>query len=358
MLSEAVGDQAEVTLIDKTDAFVFGFAKFDVMFGRATPDEVRLPYRDVAKPGVRLLKETVTAIDPDARRVTTDAGVHEADVLVVALGADYDMDATPGLAEGGNEFYSEAGAERLARLIPDFSEGHAVVGVCGAPFKCPPAPSECALLLDDELNAARRAGPLPDLVRDSAPHACAPLARDVGGADVRVRRARHHPDPRAPHRLARPGAQRHGARRRHRAGVRPLPRRAQAPRSGRGDRQRHDRGRLRARGLGHAADAPPRRLRGRGRGHRRGAEGGRVRRGRRTRGGSAADRRHPGRRGTGPLRRKRVLLHRVRAGTRRESGHRLPVRPHKTGIFNPPSAALVAEKQHFGSSRRERWFGS
>jgi sulfide:quinone oxidoreductase len=153
MLSEAVGDQAEVTLIDKADGFVFGFSKLDVMFGRATPDEVRLPYRDVAKPGVRLLKETVTAIDPEARRVTTDAGMHEADVLVVALGADYDMDATPGLAEGGNEFYSEAGAERLARLIPEFSEGHAVVGVCGAPFKCPPAPSECALLLDDELKA-------------------------------------------------------------------------------------------------------------------------------------------------------------------------------------------------------------
>jgi sulfide:quinone oxidoreductase len=85
--------------------------------------------------------------------VTTDAGIHEADVLVIALGADYDMDATPGLAEGGNEFYSVAGAERLAAIIPTFSQGHAIVGVCGAPFKCPPAPSECALLLDDELTA-------------------------------------------------------------------------------------------------------------------------------------------------------------------------------------------------------------
>ncbi len=72
---------------------------------------------------------------------------------MVALGADYDMGATPGLAEGGNEFYSVAGAERLAEIIPTFSEGHAVIGVCGAPFKCPPAPSECALLLHDELTA-------------------------------------------------------------------------------------------------------------------------------------------------------------------------------------------------------------
>ncbi len=153
MLSEALGDSVDVALIDKNDAFVFGFSKLDVMFGRATPDAVRLAYRDVAKPGVRVLRETITAIDPETRRVTTDAGIHQADVLVIALGADYDMDATPGLAAGGNEFYSVAGAERLAGMIPSFSRGHAVIGVCGAPFKCPPAPSECALLLDDELTA-------------------------------------------------------------------------------------------------------------------------------------------------------------------------------------------------------------
>ena len=151
MLSEELGDEVEVTLIDKADAFVFGYSKLDVMFGRTTADAVRLPYRDVAKPGVRFLQETVTAIDPEARRVTTDAGGHEADALVIALGADYDVAATPGLAEGGNEFYSVAGAERLAEILPTFSAGHAVIGVCDAPFKCPPAPSECALLLHDEL---------------------------------------------------------------------------------------------------------------------------------------------------------------------------------------------------------------
>jgi sulfide:quinone oxidoreductase len=150
-LSEALGDEVDVTLIDKGDAFVFGYSKLDVMFGRETLDAVRLPYAEIAKPGVRVLRETVTAIDPEARRVTTDAGVHEADVLVIALGADYDLDATPGLAEGGNEFYSVAGAQELAGIVPEFSSGHAVIGVCGAPFKCPPAPSECALLLHDAL---------------------------------------------------------------------------------------------------------------------------------------------------------------------------------------------------------------
>jgi len=153
MLSEQLGNSVEVTLIDKSDTFVFGFSKLDLMFGGATPEAVRMAYGEIAKPGVRVLRETITAIDPESRRVTTDVGVHEADTLVIALGADYAIDATPGLAEGGNEFYSVAGAERLAAIIPTFSQGHAVIGVCGAPFKCPPAPSECALLLDDELKA-------------------------------------------------------------------------------------------------------------------------------------------------------------------------------------------------------------
>jgi NADPH-dependent 2,4-dienoyl-CoA reductase/sulfur reductase-like enzyme len=133
-LSEAVGGDIDVALIDKSDGFVFGYSKLDLMFGRTTPDVVRLPYRDIAKPGVRFLQETIIAIDPEARRVTTDAGVHEAEVLIVALGADYDLDATPGLAEAGNEFYSVAGAERLAEVLPRFSRGRAIIGVCGAPF--------------------------------------------------------------------------------------------------------------------------------------------------------------------------------------------------------------------------------
>ena len=149
MLSEALADEVDVTLIDKDDSFVFGYSKLDVMFGHATPEAVQLPYREFLKPGVRLLQETITAIDPEARRVTTNAGTHEADVLIVALGADYDFAATPGLTETGDEFYSFAGAVRMREAVQGFSTGRVVVGVCGAPYKCPPAPSECALLLHD-----------------------------------------------------------------------------------------------------------------------------------------------------------------------------------------------------------------
>ncbi|HZZ76611.1 MAG TPA: FAD-dependent oxidoreductase [Puia sp.] len=151
LLSESIGGDLDLTLIDKSDTFYFGFSKLDVMFGRKSPDSVKIAYRNMIKRGVRFVRETVTAIDPVAKKVITDKGQYEADVLVVALGADYDLAATPGLSEGANEFYSFEGAVKLSKLIPHFTKGHALVGVTSAPFKCPPAPSEAALLLHDYL---------------------------------------------------------------------------------------------------------------------------------------------------------------------------------------------------------------
>jgi sulfide:quinone oxidoreductase len=151
ILSETIGGDLDLTLIDKSDTFYFGFSKLDVMFGRRSPDSVKISYRNIIKPGVRFLQETITAIDPVGKKVMTDKGNYEADVLVIALGADYDLAATPGLSEGANEFYTFEGAVKLSKAIPHFTKGHALVGVTSSPFKCPPAPSEAALLLHDYL---------------------------------------------------------------------------------------------------------------------------------------------------------------------------------------------------------------
>jgi sulfide:quinone oxidoreductase len=156
LLSAAVASDVDIALIDKGDAFVFGFSKLDVMFGRALPPAVRHGYRDIVKPGVRFVQTDVRLIDPVAKRVVTGAGTFDGDVLVVALGADYDVAATPGLAEGGREFYSVSGAFALRDALPRFEGGPVVIGVCGKSFKCPPAPSETALLLHDYLNERGR----------------------------------------------------------------------------------------------------------------------------------------------------------------------------------------------------------
>jgi sulfide:quinone oxidoreductase len=150
-LSDSLAGEVHVTLIDQNDSFIFGFSKLDIMFGRGATAEARLHYRDIDKEGVEFRQERVTSIDPAKRRVTTDDGSYDADVMVIALGADYDTAATPGFVDGGFEYYSVPGAERMRDVIPAFDSGTIVIAILGQPFKCPPAPFEAALLFHDHL---------------------------------------------------------------------------------------------------------------------------------------------------------------------------------------------------------------
>lgn len=152
-LSETISDEVRVTLLDQSDSFSFGFSKLDVMLGRRDAEELRLYYGDISLEGVEFRQERVTSLDPGQRRVTTDAASYDADVLAVALGADYDFAATRGFQEGGYEYYSITGAERLREALPDFDSGTILIGILGHPFKCPPAPFEGALLLHDHFLA-------------------------------------------------------------------------------------------------------------------------------------------------------------------------------------------------------------
>jgi sulfide:quinone oxidoreductase len=148
-LSDSLADEVRVTLLDQSDSFSFGFSKLDVLFGRKATADVLLHYRDISKEGVEFRQERVTSIEPKKPHVTTDKESYDADVLAVALGADYDPAATPGFEEGGFEYYSLAGAERMRDILPSFDSGTILIGILGHPFKCPPAPFEGALLLHD-----------------------------------------------------------------------------------------------------------------------------------------------------------------------------------------------------------------
>ena len=148
-MANELGDSVDVTLVDRGQGFVFGFSKLDVMFGRRTADSVVHRYADIVKPGVRFVHSTIRTIDPEARRIETDAGVFDGDVMVVALGADLHPAMTPGLVEAGHEFSLGRARSAAREVLAEFGGGRVVVGVTSTPFKCPPAPSETALLMHD-----------------------------------------------------------------------------------------------------------------------------------------------------------------------------------------------------------------
>ncbi|MCU1658344.1 MAG: FAD-dependent pyridine nucleotide-disulfide oxidoreductase [Pseudonocardiales bacterium] len=155
-LLQRLAHDVRITLIDKNESFVFGSSKLNVMFGDTTLDAVRYRYSTVVNPRVEFRHEAVLSIDPVARTVVTAVCTYEADILVVALGAGLDPSATPGLVESGNEFYSPEGADLIRRVLDTFHERVVVIGALGPFFKCPPAPNEAALMLDEYLVARGR----------------------------------------------------------------------------------------------------------------------------------------------------------------------------------------------------------
>jgi sulfide:quinone oxidoreductase len=148
------------------------------------------------KPGVRFVQTAIRSINPARRRVETDAGAFDADVMVVALGADLDPSATPGLAAAGHEFYTVDGAFAARDLLDSFGGGRVVVGVTSTPFKCPPAPSETALMLHDYLVARglRAASEISLVMPLGAPIPPSPAASQALLAEFAERGISWHPD--------------------------------------------------------------------------------------------------------------------------------------------------------------------
>jgi sulfide:quinone oxidoreductase len=123
------------------EPYVAATLALDVMFRRTTSAAVRRAYRDIVKPGVTFVQTTVRLIDPNAQRVETDAGPFEADILVVALGADLDVAATPGLAKAGHHFYTVEGAFATRDVLAAFEGGRVIIGVLSTPYKAPLRPA-------------------------------------------------------------------------------------------------------------------------------------------------------------------------------------------------------------------------
>lgn len=82
------------------------------------------------------------------------------DYLVVSLGADLGPESIPGLCCTGINIYTADGLETAHQELMKFQGGRIVIAICRMPFKCPAAPYEAALIVD---NVLRQKG-----VRDKA----------------------------------------------------------------------------------------------------------------------------------------------------------------------------------------------
>lgn len=150
-LRARLGAAHRILVIDKQAEQVFAPSLLWVMVGGRRPDQIRKPLRRLLRPGIELLQAEVEEIDP--QRGVVRAGGQELayDYLVTALGADLAPQALPGYSAAAHNFFSLEGAQGLWQALQSFQGGRVAVLVSSLPFKCPAAPYEAAMLLDDAL---------------------------------------------------------------------------------------------------------------------------------------------------------------------------------------------------------------
>ncbi len=149
-------DKIDVTVVDATGVHHYQPGLLYVPFGWEQPERLRHDERKLLHSSVQLIRSPVEIIDVDKQqlRLLHDGSVPY-DYLVIATGSCPVPGEIPGLAEGGYHFYTEPAAMRLREGLHSFEGGRIVVGIAGFPYKCPPAPIEFALLLEDWLRQRR-----------------------------------------------------------------------------------------------------------------------------------------------------------------------------------------------------------
>jgi sulfide:quinone oxidoreductase len=144
-----------ITVVDESARFHVGAGKTWIMLGERTYEQISQDRTVLLAPGIQFVKATAQRISLSERTVSTGAAPLSWDFLVIALGADLNMAAVPGLAETAHTFYTVEGAQRLKTTLDQLTGGDVTIVIPKAPFKCPPAPYEAALLLHE---AFRRRG--------------------------------------------------------------------------------------------------------------------------------------------------------------------------------------------------------
>jgi sulfide:quinone oxidoreductase len=149
-LKQNLGKNVEVVLVDRRPYFMVGFRKSWALIGESPLEVGQKPIDSLSRLGVEVRRATIEAIHPQEKSATVDGETIQADALIVALGAELNPSAVPGFNEHAYNVYDPNEIPRAEKALNEFKGGRLVIGIFGAPYKCPPAPLEMAMLIHEK----------------------------------------------------------------------------------------------------------------------------------------------------------------------------------------------------------------
>ena len=171
--------QIKITVVDKKDWFMIGFAKLWIIKGIRTFENSIGSLNKLAKKEIDFLKEEVLQIDLQNKNIKTTTKILPYDFLIIAMGAVLAPEKIPGLLENGMNLYDHNQLTEIHNKLKNMKSGSIAISIMGMPYKCPPAPFEASLLIDSML---REEG-----VRDSVQihfYSPAPITLPAAGPEI------------------------------------------------------------------------------------------------------------------------------------------------------------------------------
>jgi sulfide:quinone oxidoreductase len=146
--------QVKITVIDKKDWFMIGFAKLWIINGTRTFENSIGSLNQLIKKEINFLKEEIIQIDLQNKQIKTTTKTLSYDFLIIAMGAVLAPEKIPGLSENGMNLYDHNQLTGIHKKIKNMRSGNIAISIMGMPYKCPPAPFEASLLIDSMLRDA------------------------------------------------------------------------------------------------------------------------------------------------------------------------------------------------------------
>jgi sulfide:quinone oxidoreductase len=173
----------QISIIDKKDYFMMGLVNLWILSGIRTLEDSKIDLNRLEKRGIRYLNNEITGIDVSSKTVKINGSSTpeiKYDYLIIALGTEYSFEDVNGFLEnGGFNLYDPEQVPKLRERILSLKKGRIAICIASIPYKCPPAPYEASLLINDIL--------VKNGTRDSIDidiYTPTPLSLPVAGAKV------------------------------------------------------------------------------------------------------------------------------------------------------------------------------
>jgi sulfide:quinone oxidoreductase len=149
-------EECEITVVDKYQYFMMGLVNLWILSGSRKLEDSQVALNNLQNKGIKFLNDEITGIDPSENSVTTKTNPNKLkyDYLVVALGAEIAPKLIDGFEDNDQSCFNVYDAKQVPLLrekLLSMKSGRVVVCIADIPYKCPPAPYEASLLMNDIL---------------------------------------------------------------------------------------------------------------------------------------------------------------------------------------------------------------